>query len=556
MRPLTLRTRFVLILVLGAVLPMGVVGYWLARSAERSGRQLLAQRLDETLGGIADEISSRWVEHRSHLSDLAEHEGVQAALSGTMDAPQPPPESLRSVYARYDEDLPLVSAVDVEGRERVRLEPESPRGLFGRGPTTVIEVSIGVYSRSGERRGTLEAMLRWESLLAGGTEWAGAPGSMLTVLDQATGFAVRSSGIDANLVRSPRFEWEGEPWISRTRTIREPPLELVLAAPLAPLTQPFADATRRGLYAVIVIGLLSLVLATLATSRVTRSLSRLASSTDAVAKGDLQQKVPEGGGRELGRVAAAFNTMIDSLRSTLGELARQRSVAAVGEFAASLAHEVRNPLSSIRVDLELAEEGWDQGRAREFVGRALRTVDRLEETVTGALRIARSGHIDRQELDLRTVLQAAKHGAGPELARHGAVWVEGASAAQPLTMNGDPSALEQVFLNLLLNAAQASEPGGAVRLDASAGSEFIEVSVMDEGRGIEPDHRDQVFDPFFTTRDGGSGLGLAVVDRIVSAHGGSVSVRSDVGKGTRVTVRLPRALRALFPTDRGDLQLE
>lgn len=297
MRPLTLRTRFVLILVLGAVLPLGVVGYWVARSAERSGRQLLVERLDEALGGIADEIRIRWVEHRSHLYDLADHDGVQAALSGIAEAPQTVPETLRFLYARYEEDLPLVSVLDTEGRERLRLEPEGLRVPVVRISAPVLEVSIGVHSRSGERRGTLEAMVRWESLLAGGTEWARAPGSVLTVLDQATGFAVRSSGVDANVIRSPHFEWEGEPWMSRVRTMREPALELVLAAPLAPLTQPFAAATRRGLFAVIVVGVLSLALVTVATARVTRSLSRLASATDAVARGDLRQEVPRVAGR-------------------------------------------------------------------------------------------------------------------------------------------------------------------------------------------------------------------------------------------------------------------
>lgn len=545
MPPLTLRTRFTVILVLGAVLPLGLVGYWLARGAERSGEELLLERLDETLREIADDAGARWDEHRSHLADIADHEALQAALVAPSGPAVSAPESLRSLYALYGYDFPRLSVLDSSGNERIRLEPAARGGMPG-GPT--VTVRLDVHARSGDRLGLIQAGLRFGSLLAEGIEWVGAPGSVLTVFDSETGFAVKPSSFGVDLLRSGRFEWQDEPWISRSLTIREPALEFALAAPVAPVTRPFASATRRGLLALSIVTALSLFLVTLGTARVTRSLSTLASAADGVARGDLDQEVPLEGGPEVRSVAAAFNTMTQNLRATLDELSRRESAAAVGEFAASLAHEVRNPLSSIRVDLQLADEHLETDRPRELVGRALKTLARLEDTVTGSLRVARSGHIDRADVDLRDVLEAAAHEAGPELAAHGAVLEHVPTSREVLPVRGDASALEQVFLNLILNAAQASAAGGVVRLASSRRGAEIEVSVADEGTGIDVEERARVFDPFYSTRDEGSGLGLSIVQRIVSAHGGSLTIESEVGVGTCATVRL-RATPATRPDE-------
>lgn len=554
MRSLTLRSNFILVLAFGAVLPLGVMGYWLARSTQRSGEQLLQARLAASLEELANEINRSWVNHRSHLLDIAEHEAIVRALRGS-DLPDGGDADLNALYARYGDDILSVTVRDRRGAERARLDSELRPGTADWpeiGP--VLPVRLDIYSPDGERSGVLEARVRWASILPSGAEWASTPGSVLAVFERETGLAIRASTMDAEVLRQPRFEWDGEPWLSGRRVVREPSLELLLAAPLGPLTQPFSDATKRGVLALVAVGLGSLLLTTLVTTRITGSLSRLAAASDAVAAGNLEQKVPEDGSAELVRVATAFNAMTDNLRETLRQLSQQQSLAAVGEFAASLAHEVRNPLSSIRVDLQLAAEELDGGRAGELVARAFRSIERLNETVTGALRVARSGRIEPRRLDLLAVLDAAIHCAEPELEARSVTLDRQFGSGDPLQLSGDPAALEQVFLNLLLNATHAAPEGGTVRVRVLPEGDAVQVWISDNGDGIPPGVREHVLEPFYSTREHGSGLGLPITQRIVSAHGGTLTIETRMGTGTSVQVRLPRG--SFDRSTRGDARTD
>jgi signal transduction histidine kinase len=285
---------------------------------------------------------------------------------------------------------------------------------------------------------------------------------------------------------------------------------------------------------------LSVALATLLTGRLTRTLARLAGVADAVSRGDLDQRVVTTSADEVGRVANAFNAMTESLKRTLAELAQRQSLAAVGEFASALAHEIRNPLTAIRVDLQRVEEALPPDAAlRAVQARALREVERLDRAVGGALRIARSGRVVLEPLNLRAPLLAAAEAAAPAFAERGARLepIPGEPAEVPV--RGDAAAIEQVFLNLFLNAAQALEAGGRAWAEVRRDREHVTVTLTDEGAGIAPEHLEQAFDPFFSTRPGGTGLGLAIARQIVIAHHGEIRIESAVGKGTTVCVVLP-----------------
>ncbi|NIP90606.1 MAG: HAMP domain-containing protein, partial [Gammaproteobacteria bacterium] len=127
--------------------------------------------------------------------------------------------------------------------------------------------------------------------------------------------------------------------------LTEPALILVAAAPLSPLTAPFEAAARRGLLVLLIVAGMVMMIAVFLTARMTRSLGRLAAAAEAVSRGELDRRVEATGRDEIGQVAGAFNTMTESLRRTLRELADRQALAAVGEFAASLSHEVRNALT-------------------------------------------------------------------------------------------------------------------------------------------------------------------------------------------------------------------
>jgi signal transduction histidine kinase len=314
----------------------------------------------------------------------------------------------------------------------------------------------------------------------------------------------------------------------------------VAAAPVTPYTEPFTRAARQGTLALLAVAFLAFVVSSLLARQSTRSLERLAEATEAVSRGNFDQQVQTTGADDVGRVGRAFNTMTESLRRTLDELARRESLAKVGEFAAILAHEVRNPLTSIRINLQRMEEQVaDEAELREPLSRVLGQIERLNATVTGALRVARSGTIRRAPIDLRTPLAAAIQAATPQFNTRETRLNSPALDGDPVYVDADPDALEQLFVNLLFNAAEALDHGGEaeVRLDAS--SHEVIVSVSDSGRGIPPSDRARVLELFYSTKPEGTGLGLAIAQRIALAHGGDLEIDDDPGPGTTVRVRLP-----------------
>jgi two-component system, NtrC family, sensor histidine kinase HydH len=276
------------------------------------------------------------------------------------------------------------------------------------------------------------------------------------------------------------------------------------------------------------------------TRQIVEPLRRVAHAAEAVAGGQLDQSVPVGGPREIGTLAKAFNSMTSSLRETLRLKAQQESVAAVGEFAASLAHEVRNPLASLRLDLELARERLAQPeRADLLIGQAVESVERLDRVVRGSLDIARSGALTLTRIDAAQSMRAAAHVAAPVFTAR-QVRLE-LRLPDSLMVEGNEVALQQLFLNLLLNAAEASPAGSDTEVASIDHRDVIDVIVRDRGMGIAPAIAERVTEAFFTTREGGTGLGLAVAKRIALAHGGNLAIESSVGSGTAVTLRLRRA---------------
>jgi signal transduction histidine kinase len=203
---------------------------------------------------------------------------------------------------------------------------------------------------------------------------------------------------------------------------------------------------------------------------------------------------------------------------------------------------VRNPLTSVRVDLQRVEEKLpEESDARDLLGRALGEIERVDRSVTGALRVARSGKIALEPVDLRKPLDAALHTAEPEFTSHGAQLEHWAVGEKPITVKGDAAALEQLFLNLLLNAAQALEKGGSASVTVESASRDVLISIRDSGGGIAPKNFEKVFEPFYSTRPDGTGLGLAISRQIARAHGGEICVESTPGTGTTMMLRLPRA---------------
>jgi signal transduction histidine kinase len=290
--------------------------------------------------------------------------------------------------------------------------------------------------------------------------------------------------------------------------------------------------------ALLVVALLAIALTAVLATRATRPLKELAAASDAVTHGNLDRRVSLGGPSEVRHVGSAFNAMAENLRTTLHALSHRSALAAVGEFATSLSHDVRNALTAIKVDLDrTAMRELADPVADDLVHRALNNVARLENTVTGALRVARRGHSPAVRADLRPVIRAAMDTVSGTFASIPAT-LDADLPSEPVLVDCDAAALEQLFANLLFNAAQALPAGGHARVALSAVNGMAEVLVSDAGTGITPSEMEKLATPFYSSKPNGTGLGLPMARQIVAGHGGDLSIESEKGLGTTVRVRL------------------
>ncbi|MGD2123412.1 MAG: ATP-binding protein [Gemmatimonadota bacterium] len=558
---LSLRTKLIAIVLGGAVLPLALLGLWLNQTAERSGERILRERLEISLTEIAEDVGLRWLVVRGEILRIAElpevHQGLREDRASGAVLPQEetllspretpsagsPPQALERLFAELEGSVGAISILDRDGASLWRYPAQGdPTGGLSSGGVRPLPVRLGVFNlASGDRLGTLEVDLPLSTLLSGSATWGGVAGSLLGAFEPNTGASLLPLSIDPFLLREEQFRWREETWLSVRRSLEEPPLELVLAAPVTPFVAPFQESAQRNLWILGGVTLLVLALAAALTRGTTRDLSRLAEAAEAVARGDLDREVGSKGRDEVGRVGRAFNTMTESLRNTLQELSQRRALAAVGEFAASMAHEVRNPLTSIRFDLQRMEEKLpDDEETSQLMARTIRKIDALNGSVTGALQVARSGSVKLEPMDLRTPLRAAIQMALPTFQERGADLDAAGAEGEPIEIRGDASALERLFLNLLLNAAQALEDGGRANVSVKPSDEEVRILIQDDGKGMEAEVLDRIFEPFFSSRPEGTGLGLPIAHRIAQAHVGDLSVESEAGIGTTVTVRLPQ----------------
>jgi two-component system sensor histidine kinase HydH len=219
-----------------------------------------------------------------------------------------------------------------------------------------------------------------------------------------------------------------------------------------------------------------------------------------------------------------------------------QKLAAVGQLSAGIAHEVRNPLSSIKMSLQILEkrmnpEGNDLKRFRI----AQREVEHLEKLVNDILIFARPTEPEMTPGDINQFLKYSLNLAEKEIAEK-KIRVENRFDDKIPLLPFDAAMLKQAFLNLYLNAIDAMETGGVLSLASrlvDGERKSVSIEIADSGAGIEDEVLPHIFNPFFTTKNYGTGLGLSQVKKIVDLHGGTIEIASKKGSGTKVTVRLP-----------------
>lgn len=250
---------------------------------------------------------------------------------------------------------------------------------------------------------------------------------------------------------------------------------------------------------------------------------------------------------DIGDLGRNFNETVRQLRESREEIQRLYStqmsraehLATLGELAAGLAHEIRNPLAGIAGVIDIIGRDLPESSpGRQVLQEVKQEVLHIKNILSDLLDYARPKQPIFQEADLRVTAERAF-----SLARQQAL-------SRPIQMNlimderlppveHDPAQIQQVLLNLLLNAIQALDGAGEVRVELASEPGFAVVRVRDTGRGIPPQAIENIFRPFFTTKGGGTGLGLSLAKRIVEGHGGMIEVASTPGQGTEFTIRLP-----------------
>jgi two-component system NtrC family sensor kinase len=301
-------------------------------------------------------------------------------------------------------------------------------------------------------------------------------------------------------------------------------------------------------------------------------VAALVQATRRVAHDQFEIDIPVTWNGELGLLAASFNDMTRSLRKTKGELdalmhdlerqvhertealrtaqdqlVRTEKLTSLGKLSASIAHEINNPLAGILTFAKLIVRTLEQGppdeAARKVLVKHLHLVERETERCSAIVRnlldFARERPLALKDLNVNGVVEEAVQLLGNQIQIQGVV-LEKKLGSVPF-VEGDFGLLRQACVNVIMNACEAMARGGRLAIGTALveGGRWVEMSFQDTGPGIPPDHLSKIFDPFFTTKERGTGLGLSVVYGIVERHGGKIELQTEVGKGTRVMLRLP-----------------
>jgi len=324
---------------------------------------------------------------------------------------------------------------------------------------------------------------------------------------------------------------------------------VISTAALDEFASPFRGAQRGDLLIVLLLASLVAGAFLVSTRRATASLEALTAASERVGKGDLAPSLPPPGPDEVGRLSAAFGLMVGEVRQMLHRVEETRQMAIMGEFASSISHEIRNPLTSIKLNLQgLDEEAQAEGMSDSSVRSlriCLREVAHLEEAVRKILDMARTHPPVRVETSLHDTLSEAVELLRAQLESQGVGVRMSLGATNDLVL-ADPEELKSVFVNLLVNAEEAMPEGGTVHVTTRnpAGADrdgTIQIGIADEGPGIPEEVREQIFRPFVTTKTDGTGFGLAIARVAVQEHEGRIWLdpEAETEEGATFLVEFP-----------------
>ncbi len=346
-----------------------------------------------------------------------------------------------------------------------------------------------------------------------------------------------------------QYDGEGEQRLASYARVGQGLAAVIAEVPVAEVFGATRELSSRSLLFAAGIVALALVLAVFLSRALTAPLRRLSDTMAVISKGEYGVEVPVEGAPEIRSVGTALNEMSrelirrsDDLQRAHNNLVQSEKLSAVGELAASVAHEVKNPMVGILGFAQLGKEADTMAEAKEYFGLIESDTQRANKILQNLLEFARPPEMEMEPLVVNEVLQGALTLCRHQLQMQG-VKVETVFGDGLGGILGNNNQLRQVLLNLMMNAGQAMADSQTKRVTVStvADGDFVKMLVSDTGPGIPPEVMQNLFKPFFTTkrRGLGTGLGLSVSRSIIEAHRGTLTAESTVGQGATFIMRLP-----------------
>lgn len=586
LRPRSLRAKLSLFSLVLAVVPGGAFALIAFSSARAAIERAAARELATAAHDAARSVEAALADAKHRLDTWRRSEILRDLAVGDVD--KRVARYLSSIAATDPAYVDLVAA-DRSGRvvaaaesseigtrveEREWFRVAAGGGDWLQGPHTgspsgrrTVEIAAPIPDpdEPGGRLGALLLVCDWGRIEAGleriRNDLGGASSSLSLRVVDGRGLAVepaRPSGAGSPVVREHGAEdrgvvESGEGAVDREAAggvlaVREPIGSLgsgwavVASRRRDDALAPIARLGRQWAGALAAVVLASLAVAGATARRIVEPLRALTEATRQLARtGEAPGGLPVASRDEIGELTEAFNTMAADLERARNELVSAARLSFAGEIAAGIAHEVRTPLGVLRTSAQILARSVPENRRdqRELVDMIVAEVDRIERVVAELMELARPRDPLLEPTAIEPLLRRAAEFVGPQAAERG-IAIE--VAAAPGVALCDPEQVYRVVLNLVVNAMQVLGPGGHVRIRGlSPEAQRVGFEVCDDGPGMSPEVRERIFTPFFTTRAQGTGLGLALVERVVRAHGGAIEVETAPGRGACFRVWLPRA---------------
>lgn len=546
--------KYFLVSLLGAVLPMVLVSALYDRYASALLEQITGERLSSQLAATASRLNAFFDVRTYQIETISNHPALPLLAKAPLTSLDAEIESL----LRIEADVPDLYGILMFGAggqlSRIiagqaasgapywsdlsfdvsTLPVTHAAGVDVIGPVAPADGASGWFLMrqslrnldNGDRAGSIALHVRLASVteLLGGASLAGI---LQPVLKTPAGI----------------FNVVGQP-VSPSRQMVPGPEVLpgwqpMLVVDPDQLIKPFTTAQRGLYFAGITALLVIIVLFTRLAGRLRRKLEPLTEGAEAVSAGNLDYRIKVLGDDEISLVAASFNSMASKLQEMFDRTVRMERLAVLGEFATGVAHEIRNPLATIKTTVQALARNEKDDERLELLHDVAREIDRLNRVMSDLLEFGRPRPPNAQAVSAHDLLARLYTLMNPS-ALQACIELDVIDAHSDITFHADEDQVIQILVNLILNALQATPAGGAVSLRVSRTSMIdAAIEVCDTGTGVTEDILARMTDPFFTTKPKGSGLGLSIARQLAELQGGGLEFFSVPGEGTMVRLTLP-----------------